>query len=127
MDDLEDHPQYDAVLRMVLWGEEEDKIRRRMEVNEVEPDLADKLHDLAKHERIRLIRSGCTRGIAMGAAWLTTAILTFVILWFVWGVIPNLVLYACIVGIGFGAWKIADGMAGYLMAPTKTGSIVDEA
>ena len=111
---------------MVLWDEAREDVFKFMEVNQVNPSTAELLYASARKDRVRMIRSEHLRKLFIGGSLSMAAAIVFFIFWFVIGVIPNLLLYACFAAFGFGAWKCTDGIAGYAMAHNKEGSIADE-
>ena len=121
-----DHPLYDLVLRMVLWGEERDEVYRRLEVNGVYGEVADRLYEQARADRIRTIRSDYTRKLLIGVVLILAAATAFSVCWYGLGFIPRILLYGSFAALGIGSWKFIDGLSGYLMAPNKTGSVSDE-
>jgi len=123
----DEHPHYDFVLRMVLWGESREKVFQRLSVNGVSETDADQLYKQARKDRIRTIRSDYSRKIMAGAGLIVAAVATFAACRFGLGFIPQILLYACVAALGVGAWKMIDGLSGYFMAPGKTGSVADDA
>ena len=111
---------------MVLWGDNREEVYRYMEVNGVTDDTADCLYKTATAERIRTIRSDDTRKALVGLGLIFAAIIIFSLCWFGLGFIPKILLYACFAALGIGSWKSIDGTAGYLMATSKQGSVVDD-
>lgn len=120
------HPYYGLVLRMVLWGETREDVYHRLAVNGVVGSAADRLYNHARTDRIRTIRSGCFREFLIGLGLITAATVVFSSCWFGLGFIPRILLYACFAALGIGAWKVIDGLSGYLIAPSKTGSVADD-
>ena len=121
-----DHPYYDFVLKKVLWGEDREDIYHSLAVNGVSGEIADRLYKHARADRIRTIRSDYTRKLLVGLGLILAAGVIFSSCWFGLGFIPRILLYACFAALGIGAWKSIDGLSGYLMAPSKTGSVADE-
>ncbi|MEO5713600.1 MAG: hypothetical protein ABIT37_08925 [Luteolibacter sp.] len=124
--ELSDHPLYAFVLRMVLWGEKREDVYRSLEVNGITGGMADRLYAHAMADRIRTIRSDCTRKLLIGVGLVVAAVVTFSLCWFGLGFIPRFLLCACFVALGIGSWKSIDGAAGYLMATARTGSVTEE-
>lgn len=122
---IDSHPYYALVLKMVLWGEDRDDVYRRLEVNGVTGGIADRLYEHAREDRIRTIRSAYFIKILFGGGLFLAAVVIFPACWFGLGFIPKIVLYGCFVALGIGSWKSTDGISGYLMAPTRTGSVTD--
>jgi hypothetical protein len=122
----DDHPYYDLVLRMVLWGESRDDVFRRLAVNGVTGIVAGRLYDQARADRIQTLRRDYSRKFLVGVGIIVAAVVIFSGCWFGLGFIPRILLYACFAAIGLGAWKAIDGLSGYLMAPGKTGSVADD-
>jgi hypothetical protein len=123
---LDEHPHYDLVLRMVLWGDSRDDVFQRLAVNGVAEAVAGQLYEQARADRIRTIRIDYSRKLMVGVGFIVGALVIFSVCWFGLGFIPRILLYACFAAIGIGSWKAIDGLSGYLMAPSKTGSIADD-
>jgi len=49
----------------------------------------------------------------------------FAIFWFGFGFIPRILIGICAVGIAYGAWKFANGLGGYISAPSQKGSLAE--
>ena len=124
--DPADHPHYGFVLKMVLWGEDREEVYSRLAVNGVTAGVADRLYEHARADRIRTIRDDYTRKLLIGLGLILAAVVIFSTCWFGLGFIPRILLYACFAAVGIGGWKSIDGLAGYLMAPGKTGSVADD-
>lgn len=122
----EEHPHYNLVLRMVLWGESRDEVLRRLAVNGVAEADACQLYEQARADRIRTIRSDYRRKLLVGLGLMAGTLMMFCVCWFGLGFIPKILLYACFAAFGIGSWKAIDGLSGYLMAPSKTGSVADD-
>jgi hypothetical protein len=123
--DPDDHPHYNLVLRMVLWGETREEVCHRLAVNGVTGLVADRLYEHARADRIRTIRGDYSRKLLIGMGLILSAVVIFSVCWFGLGFIPRILLYACFAALGIGSWKAIDGLSGYLMAPSKTGSVAD--
>lgn len=122
----EEHPLYDYVLRMVLWGEEKEEIFQHLAVNEVTGSIANRLYKHARADRIRTIRAEYAKRFFLGVGIIVAILMIFGYFWFILRFIPRIVLFACFGAIGIGLWKTFDGLIGYFMAASKTGSIADE-
>jgi len=120
------HPYYDLVLKLVLWGESRDDVYQRLAVNGITGGIADRLYAQARTDRIQTIRGDYSRKFLMGVGLILSAVGIFSVCWFGLGFIPRILLYACFAVLGIGSWKSIDGLCGYLMAPSKTGSVADE-
>jgi hypothetical protein len=121
-----DHPHYALVLKMVLWGEEADQVYRRLAVNGVSGEVARRLYEHARRDRIRTIRGHYRGKMWVGAGLVLAAMGMFFFCWYGLGFISRLLIYVCAAGLGVGGWKFIDGLSGYLMAPMKTGSVADD-
>jgi hypothetical protein len=122
----DEHPHYNLVLRMVLYGESRDEVFRRLAVNGVAEAVAGQLYDQARADRIRTIRSDYSLKLLVGVGLIAGALVIFCVCWFGLGFIPRILLYACFTALGIGSWKAIDGLSGYLMAPSKTGSVAED-
>ena len=123
--DLSEHPRYDGVLTMVLWGEPKEDVFARMKTNKVTPDLADLLYSHAHKERVALIRTENRSKILLGLASFVLGVVVFCLLWFGLGIIPRIVVGGCFLAGVFGSWKVIDGLVGYTTAQSKKGSVAD--
>lgn len=135
---VEDEPQYDVVLKMVLWDEDRDAIFHRLKVNGVEGERAKAIYDAARSERIKILRADGFKGLLMGVGGLLLA----VVIYFVFNldeldagefgdgvngtaVLPWLLGFVAAVAGAFGVWKATQGITEILFAPMKKGSIAD--
>ncbi len=125
--DLTEHRSYNLVLKMVLWGESREDVYRRLTVNNVPEEIADRLYEHARADRIRTIRSDCFQDLLLGSGLIVASVATFCGCWFGLGFIPKILLYGCFAALGIGSWKFIDGFISYLMAPSKTGSVSGDA
>ena len=121
--DLTEHRSYNLVLKMVLWGDSREDVFHRLSVNKVPDDLAHLLYEHARQDRVRTIRSDCTSDILTGLGLIVLTSVFFCGFWFGLSFIP--LLYGCFAALGIGLWKFTNGIADYLMAPNKKGSLVD--
>ncbi|MFT6177844.1 MAG: hypothetical protein ACJAQT_003062 [Akkermansiaceae bacterium] len=135
---VEDEPQYDVVLKMVLWDEEREAIFRRLKVNGVEGERAEAIYATARAERVGSLRADGVRTLLMGLAALA---LGFGIYFFfnldelnaahfgdgVNGtlMLPWLLGFLCALLGAFGVWKTIQGASEILFAPKKKGSMAD--
>ncbi|MFD0892921.1 hypothetical protein KBB96_15995 [Luteolibacter ambystomatis] len=120
---VEEHRLYAMVLKMVLWGEKKEDVYHRLEVNNVTGPTADLLYNHARADRIATIRDACRKKFLIGIGLILAATVTFCSFWWGLGFLPRLLLYGCFAALGIGLWKTIDGLAGYLMAGTKEGSV----
>lgn len=125
--DLTDHPLYEVVHRMVIWGEKREEVYHRMEVNGLTGEVSDLLYQTAWADRIRTIRSEYSRKLLIGIGLVVAAVITFSVCWFGLRFVPKILLYGCFIALGAGAWKFIDGTSGYLMAANKKGPAFDDA
>jgi hypothetical protein len=121
-----DHPHYAFVLKMVLWGEDRDEVFHRLAVNGVPDRVAERLYEHARADRLRTLRRDSARKLIGGLALVIGAVAIFSSCWFGLGFIPQILLYGCFGAAGYGLWKAIDGLAGVLMASSKTGSIAED-
>jgi hypothetical protein len=103
-----------------------DDVYRRLAVNGVTGEIADRLYQHARADRIRTIRGDYSRKLLTGLGLILAAVVIFCACWFGLGFIPRILLYMCFAALGIGAWKAIDGFSDYLMAPSKTGSVADD-
>lgn len=133
---VEDEPQYDVILKMVLWGEDREAIYHRLKVNGIEGDRADKIYQRAWTERMRSIRGEGLKALLIGLGSIGLAVGIFYFFKLdeldveefgdgVNGVpfLPWLLGFAAAI-LGFiGIWKSAQGSFEILFAASKKGSI----
>jgi len=135
---IEDEPQYDVVLKMVLWDEGREAIIHRLKVNGVEGERAEGIYKAARRERVVAIRHAGRRDLLMGlvliaACAATTGGLRLDKLSFTHFseglgevlVLPWLITLLVVIGFTFGLWKCLYGVTEILLAPSKSGSIAD--
>ncbi|WP_193214005.1 hypothetical protein [Luteolibacter marinus] len=125
MEDPTEEPLYDLILGMVLWGEPEEDILHRLEVNGVTGTRAAGIYSAARSERIDQIRGECARKIRIGIIMAAVAAAIFCGSWFGLRVIPRLFIAGCGVVFGLGMLRLIDGAAGWLMAAQKEGPVSD--
>ena len=77
-------------------------------------------------ERLAEIFATCRRKIRIGALLIVGGIGLFCICWFVFHFTSRLVLSLSLMGLGFGSWKLIDGIVGILTAKTREGSVTDD-
>ncbi len=90
-----DHPHYALVLKMVLWGEEADELYGRLAVNGVSGEVARRLYEQARRERIRTIRGHYRGKIWLGAGSVLAAVGVVFFCWFGLGFISRLLFCVC--------------------------------
>jgi hypothetical protein len=135
---IEDEPQYDVVLKMVLWDEGREAIFYRLKVNGVEGKRAEGIYKAARRERVAAIRSGGRRDLLIGVILIAIcAAATFGLgldklsfTHFSEGLgevllLPWLITLLVVICFAFGLWKCLRGVTEMLLAPSKTGSIAD--
>lgn len=122
----EEHPFYDLILRMVMWGERKEDVLNRLKTNGIVGDEAMHLYQHAYQERIRFIRTEQAKKAAIGGGTIAAAVAAFCVCWFGLGLIPRLLLYACFAAVGVGLWKLINGLAGCLMAHHKMGDVNED-
>ena len=135
---IEDEPQYDVVLKMVLWDEGREAIFHRLKVNGVEGKRAEGIYKAARRERVAAIRSGGRRDLLIGVILIAICAgatfglgldkLSFT--HFSEGLgevllLPWLITLLVVICFAFGLWKCLRGVTEMLLAPSKTGSIAD--
>jgi len=135
---VEDEPQYDVVLKMVLWDEGRDAIFHRLKVNGVEGERAAKIYATARSERVKAIRVDGFKALVIGVVGM---ILGVGIYFFFkldelsaaefgegvngTAVLPWLIGFLAAVVGAFGLWKATHGVTEILFAGMKKGSIAD--
>ena len=136
---IEEEPQYDVVLKMVLWGESRETIMHRLKVNGIEGDRAEAIFSAARRERIATIRNGARRDLWIGLAVIAGCLamifglglhkLSFT--HFSEGagtvlLLPWLLSLLAAVLVAVGLWRTLKGAIEILLAPTKEGSVADD-
>ncbi|YCM42968.1 hypothetical protein V2O64_16800 [Verrucomicrobiaceae bacterium 227] len=135
---IEDEPQYDVVLKMVLWDEGREAIFHRLKVNGVEGERAEAIYKAARRERIATIRSGGRRDLLIGLGLIVACAVA------TWGLgldklsfthfsegfgevllLPWLITMLVVICFALGLWKCLHGVTEILLAPSKSGSIAD--
>ena len=71
---VEDEPQYEIVLKMVLWDEDRAAIFHRLKVNGVEDERAKSIYAKARSERIKILRAEGLKSLLMGFGGVALAI-----------------------------------------------------
>ena len=136
---VENEPQYDVVLKMVLWGEGREAIFHRLKVNGIEGDRALAIYRKAWLERMRIIRGEGLKALILGMVSLAAAGSVYYFFKLdelnveefgdgVNGIpfVPWFLGFAAAVLAFFGLWKSARGTFEILFATSKKGSIGDD-
>ena len=135
---VEDEPQYEIVLKMVLWDEDRAAIFHRLKVNGVEDERAKSIYAKARSERIKILRAEGLKSLLMGCGGMALAIGIY----FIFNldelsaaefgdgvngtaVLPWLLGFLGAVAGAFGVWKATEGITDVLFASMKKGSIAD--
>jgi len=71
---IEDEPQFNVVVKMVLWGEDRDAVLHRLRVNGIEEKRALEIYEAARRERIATIRSAGFRDLWISIAMMVSAV-----------------------------------------------------
>ncbi|MEJ6579446.1 MAG: hypothetical protein QNL33_18870 [Akkermansiaceae bacterium] len=135
---IEDEPQYDVVLKMVLWDEGRETIFHRLKVNGIEGERAEGIYKAARRERVAAIRGAGRRDLLIGMILIAIcAAVTFGLgldklsfTHFSEGfgevlLLPWLITMLVVICFAFGLWRCLRGVTEILLAPSKTGSIAD--
>ena len=135
---VEDEPQYEVVLKMVLWDETKEVIFRRLEVNKITGKRAQAIYQTARNERIRILRSDGLKALALGVAAIVSGVVLFyqfklnelAVTHFGEGInalpfLPWLLAFLSAILCAFGLWKIVQGSIEAFFAGLKKGSIAD--
>ena len=135
---VEDEPQYDVVLKMVLWDEDREAIFHRLKVNGVEGERAEAIYGKARSERIKILRGDGLKSLLLGIGGIALA----GVIYFAFtldelsaaefgdgvngtAVLPWLLGFLAAVAGAFGVWKATQGITDILFASMKKGSIAD--
>ena len=122
----QEHRLYQVILKQVLWDEDEAKIRKRLQVNEVSAEEAEAIYQAARKERVHLLRSRSRELIFMGLFALIAGCVVCGGFWYRLGAIHIGVLSGSGVFVVAGLALILKGLLDYLRAPRKGGSVADE-
>ncbi len=125
-DSPENHPLYDAILKMVLWGEGRAVVFDRLRVNGVEGAEAEAIYLTAHRERVATFRQEFRKRMGLGLMMMVGGALLFSVLWFGLQFIPRVVIGACAISVGLGLWRFTNGLVGFLTAETRQGSVADD-
>lgn len=136
---IEDEPQYDVVLKMVLWGEDQEAVMHRLRVNGIEGKRAEEIYAAARRERLAVIRAFGRRDLLLGLAMIALcAGITYglgldklSLTRFSEGIgevllLPWLITLLVVILFAFGIWKCVIGTVELLLASSKKGSIADD-
>ncbi len=122
----ENHPLYEAILKMVLWGEDRASVFDRLRVNGVEGAEAEELYLTAHRERVATFRREYHKRIGLGLLLIAVGFGVLCGSWFGLDFIQGRLLWICAALIVFGLWKLMNGFIGTLTAGTRPGSVADD-
>lgn len=122
----EEHRLYDVILKQVLWDEDESKIRRRLSVNKVPEDEAERIIQAARKERLQILRSQSKDQLLKGVVAFLIGSAVCGGFWYRMGVLPIGVIAGSGIFLIAGLAFILVGSIGYLAAPRKKGSVANE-
>ena len=71
---VKEEPQFEVVLKMVLWDEDREAIFRRLKVNKVTGERAELIYQAARAERVKSLRIDGLKGLGLGLACLSIAV-----------------------------------------------------
>ncbi|HEY1051298.1 MAG TPA: hypothetical protein VGE39_16115 [Prosthecobacter sp.] len=117
---------YEGIRRMVIWDEPRDEVFHRLEVNGITGERAEAIYAKARAARIQEIRSDCVRRAVKGLLFLVVG--AGVALEFLTrgAMPPRVALAPCMAAVGYGLWQSFKGVFGYVLAPSKKGSLADD-
>ncbi len=135
---VKEEPQYDVILKMVLWDESREAIFRRLEVNGITGERADAIYQAAKAERVKILRADGLKAFGLGAGSLAIAAACYFgfrldklqVMRFEEGfhslpLLPWLLGFFAAILFAFGIWKVVQGSIEIAFASMKKGSIAD--
>ena len=118
-----EHRLYPVILKQVLWGESEDKVRKRLMVNEVPEELSEAIYTAAYRERLRILRERSRDHLIKGSFALLVGIAVIAAFKIKTGGMHLGVMAGVSVFVLAGLFYLVKGGLNYLMAPSFTGSI----
>ncbi|MDA8975265.1 hypothetical protein N9F50_01630 [Akkermansiaceae bacterium] len=124
VDAPDEHPRYNLIHKMVLWGEPKEAVMKRLAVNNVTGAEAELLYHHARKDRIATIRQEYRKKMKIGAFILAGTILYFVVSMVTMNTV--VVPYALLAAVAIGMWQIVNGVSGFMMAESKQGSVADD-
>lgn len=127
--DIQDDPQYEFVLKKVLWDEDEAVVMKKLTVNGVSKDRAVMMYQVARRERIQLLRADGLKKLLQGSVLaIVVAGLYWLLNWHQFQItrfVIELVGFVCAAGVGLGIVQAVRGIAEWLFAARKRGSVAD--
>lgn len=124
--DPQSHPLYEAILKMVLWGESRELVFDRLRVNGVEVAEAEAIYLTAHRERVATFRREYHKRIGLGLLLIAGGLGVLGCSWFGLYFIHGRLLWICSAMMVFGLWKLMNGVIGTLTAGTHPGSVADD-
>lgn len=126
MSSPKEHRLYPIILKQVLWDEEEEKIRKRLAVNEVPDDEAEDILASARRERLQILRERSREQLIMGTVAFLVGMAVFALFRaIIGGMHVGVLAGACVFFLG-GGFYLLKGTLGYLRAPRRRGSVTLE-
>ena len=120
---LTEHPEYEEVLRIVLWGDPKEEIYEIMEIRNMSKILTEALYERAMKVRVRLVRDAAMKKAGVGLIYSVVSVGTFCLIFFGLGMIPKILVAICFFFLMLGCWKITDGIFSYFTASMKKGPV----
>lgn len=117
---------YQTVERAVLWGEPREEVFRIMETNGITGEEAEAVFQRALAERLSILRGDGLRVMIKGLVILGVSVCIFSAFWYGLGVMTRAVFVLCGLGAIWGAWLAIDGLTNIVLAPTKSGSVLED-
>ncbi len=123
--EIEEEPQYDVVLKMVLWGDSREAVMHRLKVNGVEASVAERIYKAARKVRLQTIREEAAHAVKMGVFWLVVGVVGFSVLDLGDHLMGKAPIGLAAMSFGVAAWKLFNGISTMILADKKTGPVND--
>jgi hypothetical protein len=122
----EEHRLYPIILKQVLWDEDEEKIRKRLAVNDVPAEEAEAIFQAARKERVTTIRAKHRGNFASGLIAFLIGGVIYYGFRIKYGYMHIGVLSGAGIFLVAGFFIMLVAALGYLAASRKKGSVADD-
>ena len=121
----QEHRLYEIILKQVLWDEDEQKIRKRLQVNEVPEEEAEAIYQAALRERVSTLRIRAKDNFSKGLVAFIVGAAVLIGFWLRLKALHPSVIAGSGIFLGAGSVLMLMGALAYLAAPNKKGSVAD--